>query len=610
MDIKSLKKSLIVIAILSLISVFFQAIMQNGILYMNYLGYLTSPLLLLFNFLPFFLLILLFYFLTNSISKSYAIVNFPFLILLIINHYKIVFRDTPLTLNDLFTAKEAFSIIQNYNITFNLRVFLLSVLMIVFCVFLIKKIHNTKNTLKIRFIGILSTIFAILFSYLLIYKNTTLYEKIYTPVNEFYDVNVVSEKGLVYSLLSKQQIKTIYTKPQNYSNEKIQQLKTAYTTKTNSQKVIPNVIAIMSEAFFDPQSATNLEFYPGKNPLKNYNELKNEAYYGNIVVPGFAGATASTEFEFLTGMNIFTIDSSMPDIYKTHINSKTYSLVDIFNELNYKTLAIHPGFSWFYNRNSVYKYMGFDEMIFKSDLPSDSEMINYYISDNVTSDLIIENYKKHLEQNKNQGYFNFTITIQNHGPYIDTPTNREPCVIKPNDMDETLYNIVNNYMNGLSDADKLLGNVTNYVKTLDTPTVILFFGDHLPYFDSELQGYKDIGYNITDNTLNSLKLKYTTPFIIWGNNAYRELIKNTGGQILTGQCEDISSNYLGLELLKYINMDLPPFFNFINELKKQIPIIAQNYYVINDKFYTELPSELENIMSDYKIWEYYNLREH
>ncbi|MBR2430591.1 hypothetical protein IKB17_03895, partial [bacterium] len=50
-------------------------------------------------------------------------------------------------------------------------------------------------------------------------------------------------------------------------------------------------------------------------------------------VPGFAGATASTEFEFLTGMNIYTIDSSMPDVYKTHVTSKLYSLVDIFNSI-------------------------------------------------------------------------------------------------------------------------------------------------------------------------------------------------------------------------------------------------------------------------------------
>ena len=55
-------------------------------------------------------------------------------------------------------------------------------------------------------------------------------------------------------------------------------------------------------------------------------------------------------------------------------------------------------------------------------------------------------------------------------------------------------------------------------------------------------------------------------------------------------------------------MDLPPFFNFLNNLKEIIPIITPNYYVINNNFYEVLPAELESIIDDYKIWEYHNLR--
>ena len=604
-----LKKSILIIAILSLFSIIFQAIFQNGISLWNYLGYLKSPLLLLFNLLPVFLLITFFYFITNSISKSFIIINLPFTIILIINHYKVYFRDTPLTLNDFFSAKEAFSIIQNYTLEFNLRIIILSIIMIFTFVILLKYLNNTKNTLTVRALGILLTILLFFISYFAIYQHTELYKKVYTPINEYYDVDIVGSKGLIYSLVSKENLKTVYTKPANYSSEKIEELKSTYQTLSVSQKKMPNVIAIMSEAFFDPQEAENLTFYPNKNPLKNFNKLKEDSYYGNIIVPGFAGATASTEFEFLTGMNIFTIDSSMPDIYKTHITSKVYSIVNIFNDLDYETVAIHPGFDWFYNRNSVYKYMEFDKMIFKSDLPDDVEMVNYYVSDNVTSDLIIDNYKKHLEESPNTGYFNFTITIQNHGPYMDYKTDREPSVVKPDNMDEKLYNIVNNYMNGLNDADNLLGNVTNYVSELDTPTVVLFFGDHLPYFDAELQAYKDIGYNITDDSLESLKLKHSTPYLIWANDSAKKLITEQGGTIMQGEGQEISSNYLGLELLKYINMDLPPFFNFIDKLQEKINIISQNYYFSENNFHVDLTSELNELINAYKIWEYYNIRE-
>ena len=462
--------------------------------------------------------------------------------------------------------------------------------------------NNKKNKIKLRIIGSLATCIFIVASYTFIYSNSNLYKEVSKPVNEFYDVDIVNAKGLIYSLLSKAEMKNIYKKPDTYEKERIIELINNYTVNSSEEKVMPNIIAIMSEAFFDITNASNIEFNKNKYPLENYNRLKKNANYGNIIVPGFAGATASTEFEFLTGLNISNIDSSMPDIYKTHINSKIYSIVDLLKSLNYKTLAIHPGFSWFYNRSSVYKYMGFDDMIFKSDLPNKVEQINYYVSDNVTSKLIIDNYKKHLSENENERYFNFTITIQNHGPYSDKPL-EEPYISKPDNMDEKLYNIVNNYIAGLDDADQLLGDVTNYIDTLDEPTVVLFFGDHLPYFDSELKAYKEIEYPIYENDLDSLKLKYSTPYIIWGNKSF---IKNSE-KVLKGKNEDISSNYLAVKLLEYINMDLPPFFNFVNELENKISIISKDYYYINDEFKMSLSDEEKKYLDDYKNWAYYNL---
>lgn len=605
----NINKSLIILALLALFSVIFQIIVQNytsDYWLENYFGFLKSPLLILFNFLPFFLLTLLFYFLLNSISKSFIIVNMVSTLLLIINHYKIFFRDTPLKLNDFFIGREALNIVQNYKLEFDFPLFISVFFMLFLFVFLIKFLHNKKNNTKVRILGAIISTSLIVISYFFIYQNTSLYENILKPANEFYDVDVVNSKGLIYSLLSQKTMKKTYQKPENYSEESVKNLIAEYNTNTSNDKKYPNIIAIMSEAFFDPQTAKNLGFYKNKNPLTNFNKLKKDAYYGNIIVPGFAGATASTEFEFLTGMNISNIDSTMPDIYKTHVNSKLYSLIDIFKNLNYKTLAIHPGFSWFYNRNMVYKYMGFDNMIFKSDLPSNSPQVNYYISDEVTADLIIDNYSKHLNENSDKGYFNFTVTIQNHGPYSTTQSDNK-FIVKPDNMDDELYNVLNNYISGLNDADKLLGKVTDFVSDLDEPTVIVFFGDHLPYLDSDLKAYEDIGYPIYENNIESVKLKYSTPYIIWGNKAAKNLISSQGGKVLKGKNEDISSNYLGLKLLEYINMDLPPFFNFLKDIENKIPIISKDYYYINNKFEFTLPGELNSYINNYKIWSYYNL---
>lgn len=593
-------QSLLLIVALSLILVVSQSVIQNGIDLAVYWFQICNPIIILFNLLPIFTLMSFIFCITNSIWKSFFITSLPVTLLLIINYYKSYFLDAPLVLADITQALEAFSIAKNYTFTFSLRIFLICILLLFILIFLLMRIENKKKTKE----QTITTIFIItlisITSYFFVYSNQYIYDNVAIPVNPYYDVGIVNSKGLIYSLISKTELDVVYNAPEGYSPEIAESILNSYIV-TNENTSTPNIIAIMSEAFFDPQSASNIEFYT--NPLVNYNKLKKDAYYGNITVPGFAGSTASTEFEFLTGMNVYSIDSSMPNIYKTHISKPIYSLVDLFNNLDYETLAIHPGDSWFYNRKNVYNYLGFDNSIFKSDLPKNTPKTNYYINDSVTSELIIENYKKHLENNHDKNYFNFTVTIQNHGPYMNYESERKAILKRPDNISDELYNVLNNYMLGLSDADKLLGDVANYINTLAEPTVLVFFGDHLPFFDSELLGYEAIGYDIKSDNLKSLKQKYTTPFLIWGNDVFR---KNNA--VPTGYAGDISSNFLTNKLLEYINIS-SPFFEFTKMLEEKINIIAPNYFEVDNKLVTELNEENQNLLKEYKILEYYNLKE-
>lgn len=595
----SFNKSLALIALLSLILVIAQSVIQNGIDIAVYWFQITNPIIILLNFLPIFLFMSFIFCITNSIWKSFFITALPVTILLIANYYKSYFLDAPLVLADITQAFEALSIVQNYTLTFSLKIFLICVLLLAVLLFLILRIKSSKKSKEQTITTILIITLISSISYYFVYSNQYLYDNVAIPVNPFYDVGITNSKGLIYSLISKTELDVTYNAPEGYSKEVAQNILNNYTV-SNSTTSTPNVIAIMSEAFFDPQNAENIEFY--RNPLTNYNKLKKEAYYGNITVPGFAGSTASTEFEFLTGMNVSSIDSSMPNIYKTHITQPIYSIVDLFKSLGYTTLSIHPGDSWFYNRKNVYKYMGFDSSIFKSNLPKDTPKTNYYINDSVTSGLIIENYEKHLENNPDKNYFNFTVTIQNHGPYMDYETDRKAILKRPDNISDKLYNVLNNYMLGLSDADKLLGDVASYINTLEEPTVLIFFGDHLPFFDSELLGYEAIGYDITSENLEGLNRKYTTPFLIWGNNAFRN--KST----LKGYAGDISSNYLANKLLEYIDVS-SPFFEFTKMLEEKINIIAPNYFEVNNNLIAELDTERLEMLKQYRILEYYNLKE-
>ena len=71
---------------------------------------------------------------------------------------------------------------------------------------------------------------------------------------------------------------------------------------------------------------------------------------------------------------------------------------------------------------------------------------------------------------------------------------------------------------------------------------------------------------------------------------------------------DISSNYLANKLLDYINIS-SPFFEFTKMLEDKINILAPNYFEVKNKLVTELGENELELLKQYRILEYYNLRE-
>ena len=358
----------------------------------------------------------------------------------------------------------------------------------------------------------------------------------------------------------------------------------------------------------DIKEAKNLKFE--KNPLPTYTKLKKEGIYGDMIVPGFAGNTSSTEFEFLTGVNISVIDKGMPVPYKTFLNKNAYALPLYFKEAGFNTVAMHPGHNWFYNRVLAYKCLGFSRSVFSENLDYKLEMTNYYANDEEAAKMIIDDYKSHLEINPEPGYFNFMVTIQNHGPYIPTDTGKERIVKRPEGLDDTQYFTLENYVQGLNDADNMLKTLKEYIESIDKPTVIVFFGDHLPYMDSELKTYDAIGYDITSGTDSALYRKHKTPYLIISNNAFKKSQRADGKRLLNGKMSTISSNFLATELFKYMNVDMPPYFEFVNELKKDINVISPFYYMVKNKIVKELDEPLTQKVTVLKDLQYYNMMEY
>ena len=91
-------------------------------------------------------------------------------------------------------------------------------------------------------------------------------------------------------------------KPEGYSRSQAAEWDSAETTPSEGKNV--HVIFVMNEAFSALSEEPAFTYTAENDPLTNYHALETDphAVTGRVVVPGFAGGTANTEFDILTGM--------------------------------------------------------------------------------------------------------------------------------------------------------------------------------------------------------------------------------------------------------------------------------------------------------------------
>lgn len=604
-------KSLLVIMLLSFAGVFLQSIVQNGFLSGMHFVYIIYPAIVILNALPVFLIITLFYFLTGKIWIGTTIAYLPLYLLNVTNFFKTKFRDEPLKLSDIQLIGETRNITQNYELKVTFGMIVGAIFAIAIIIYTAKRLKSEKLKWHVKSVGAVSIICVMLLSFNFIYTNKWIYENIPTFANEYHDSDMAKHHGMLYTLLVSSNSAS-YDMPEGYSDEVAESLlsesadATAYSE--DSKKI--NVIAIMGEAFFDVTRGGKAQFAEGVNPYENYETVKKEGYFGKLVVPGFGGSTESTEFEFLTGASQYLLDNNMPTAYKTFITQPAYSLPRFFKDNGYRAVALHPGYEWFYNRKGAYQNLGFDDFISREDMGEDAPKIFGYIEDGFTADRIIGEYLKHYEEYPEMPYFNFNITIQNHGPYPDYDYGRDIVYERPENMSDENFYIINNYLNGIRDTDNLLGDIKNFAAGREEPIAILFFGDHMPYLDANIECFDALGYNISHKSEEGLRNKYMMEYVMWCNQSANDVIKEKNIPLKRGEGPEISANFLGTEFLNYLGMKKSAYFDFVDKVQDTVSIISPNYYKINGEFASVLDEESKEILKNYEYLQYFNLRKY
>ena len=579
----------------------------------NVMRYLRSPLLFAINALPLTLIMLFLYHLSSRHWVGSAFGGGLMLAMHIVNRFKMHLREEPFTPDDLLLGPEAAKVVKFSELPFSTLIIASITFWFLVSLFLLIFVRSQKLGWRVRMAGMAAAIMIFVAAFFGVYKNMELYNSFKVTGNVYSRVDTFKSRGFAYSFMVRTAtVESI--KPSGYSRADAGKVLSEYTVPpyaVNKGAVkMPNVIAVMGEAFYDIDRIKGVEFNDGYEPLANFRRLAEQAWSGRIVAEVFGGGTANTEFSFLTGGSLAVLPG-LSSPYTYNLRRDTFSLARIMEKAGYDTLAFHPGESWFYNRVNVYRFFGFDKIFFRRDMDQSKLEINSgYVSDKNTAQYTLDRLNQHIAEKPGKPIFQFVVNIDNHGPYSKQDIGFPRILKKKPGMEEAVYNNINNYINGLARCDNALGYLADSIGGMDEPVVLLFFADHLPALGDSFQGYKALGFEVSQSdSLQAYLNQYETPYFIWCNKAAEDLLKSGGITPAKGAAPEISVNYLAAELLKYIGMNGGAYFNYLSEQKTLLPVITGRF-VKEGGTYTETPSsESQKRIAQYGKLEYYMLME-
>lgn len=270
------------------------------------------------------------------------------------------------------------------------------------------------------------------------------------------------------------------------------------------QKRQPNVIVVLSESFWDPTQLPGVTF--SQDPVPFFHSLQRKYPAGWMLSPEFGGNTANVELEVLTGLSAKLLPDGVV-AYETYVNRPVDSLAAIFARQGYETTVISPWASWFFNAKNVYRHLGFGKFISIDFMKQ--ERNSYYLADAEVARNIME------ESRKTPGPdFIFANTAENHYSYEPGKFRRTEITVSG--LTAASNATLTEYAQGCLYADRMLQTLVNYYDQLGEPTVLVFFGDHLPYLGKEMGIYREGGF-ILPNDPDFHRKAHGVPVVTWNN---------------------------------------------------------------------------------------------
>lgn len=397
--------------------------------------------------------------------------------------------------------------------------------------------------------------------------------------------------------------------PSGYDRAAAERYEQEYIGEKTAPETAPNIIMIMCEAFTDLPNEDMFDYSEENNPIRFYNELasREDVVSGHIIVSNTGAGTANTEFDVLTGMMTNKLGEGTTSAFRA-IRRDTDSIPRMLGQAGYTRFFLHPGHNWFYNRESVYSYLGITDQIF-NDSFAEEDYLGSWISDEA---FLRELTEAIGERDSDAPIFTYTVTAQNHQAYNADKYGYVPETVPVNksiSAEAAEYLAV--YFKGLRDSDIMLEQLVAYLESQAEPYLLVFFGDHQPNLGGDYLTYRELGlYPETMDTAEERLEMYRTPFVIWGNAAFRaENSLTDAAEDLSGEMV-ISDHYLGAltcQIAGFSGWD--GYVDYVNQLREDLPVCSvYGYRTADGQWLDSLSGELQEQEHLRWNWQYYRIK--
>ncbi len=361
----------------------------------------------------------------------------------------------------------------------------------------------------------------------------------------------------------------------------------------------PDIIVFMAEAFWDVTQLQGVRF--SQDPIPTFHRLaaSEGARLFSMMSPQRGGGTANVEFEALTGISHALLPAaSVP--YQHYVRQPLKGLPAVLREMGYTARAFHNFHRYYFSRASVYPLLGFESFTALDELSPvgldgirPEGFVNHrgIKSLNGTEALIDGRYPsdeplvrrlaEELEKPADRPKFLFAVGMVGHGPFLydrwPSPEVRVEAAEGRPPLSESAEKDLENMANAAFRADRCLAYLTEAIRHRGRPTLLVFFGDHLPALKNET--FAEAGFENGEKDHN----RYRTQVLFWAN-APLSLSSVRAGQ-------EFSVFYLAPKILAAAGLPLPPHLRLLPEFEKTLPAMNDGRLLTPDGHWLSGPRD-------------------